>query len=201
MSFLKSVAFSLFGVASVAVPLLCIASPAAAPRPLPEGQGKVIMQKSCVGCHSLAVVTSKRASSSEWVSIVQQMVARGAAAGDQDIDVLTQYLAKNMSPGAPPYLVPTTVPALADADPVPPDSDATDAEISPTAPNPSGIHVNVNTASIRQLQAALSLTREEAETLSQCRRQNNGFRDWQQVGEVPGVPADKIIEYRDRLIF
>lgn len=182
----------------LAVPLLCLATGpagATAPQPLPEGRGKAILQQSCAGCHSLAVVVSKRATATEWNSVVQQMVARGAAGSDADIATLTRYLATNLGPGAPQF----AVPALPRVQPVAVDDADDDQELPP--PAPSAVQVNVNRAKARALESALSLTREEAQTLIAYREQHGDFRNWQEVGEIPGVPAGKIIAYRNRIAF
>lgn len=181
---------------SVAIATGARADASSALRPLPEGRGKVVMEQMCVSCHTLSVVTSKRASPAEWSTLVQQMVARGAVGSDADVATLTQYLAKNFGPGAPAYALPAAAPVVPT---VTPDEDA-----ETTAPKPemhSTIHVNVNRAGVRELESALGLTREEAQTLLAYRQQNGAFDSWQQVGEIPGVPAGKIIEYQDRIEF
>ena len=62
---------------------------------LPDGAGKPLVQRMCVGCHKLQVVTSKRATHEQWETIVQQMVARGADGTDEEIATVIDYLAKN----------------------------------------------------------------------------------------------------------
>jgi hypothetical protein len=177
----------------------------AAAKPLPNGPGKVVMEQTCVGCHSLSVVTTKRATPAEWTSLVQLMVSHGATGSDRDIDTLTHYLAKNFGPGAPRYALPTipklpetmitaaTAPALLSAD------EESAEEIG--ANSVALIYVNVNQAGPKKLESVLLLTPEEAQTLIQYREKNGNFQNWQQVGEIPGVPAGKIIQYRNRLLF
>jgi hypothetical protein len=65
---------------------------------LPDGAGKAIVQRMCVGCHSLKTVTSKHATKDQWSTIVQQMVSRGADGTDEEIDTVVDYLAKNFPP-------------------------------------------------------------------------------------------------------
>ncbi len=180
-------------------------NPEAAAKPLPNGPGKAVMEQMCVGCHSLSVVTTKRATPTEWTSLVQQMVSRGATGSDRDIDTLTRYLAKNFGPGAPRYALPegaklpkngitaATAPALSSTD------EQSAEEVG--ANSAALIHVNVNQAGAKKLESVLSLTPEEARTLIQYREKNGSFQNWQQVGEIPGVPAGKIIQYRNRLLF
>jgi DNA uptake protein ComE-like DNA-binding protein len=191
----------------VTVPLVSVAiatggqageSSSTASRPLPGGQGKAVMEQMCVSCHALSVVTSKRATPAEWSALVQQMVTRGATGSDQDVATLTQYLAKNFGPGAPVYALPAAAPV------VPTAMLDQSAEASSAEPKPkqiSTIHVNVNGAGVRELESALLLTQEEAQTLIAYRQQNGEFRNWQEVGEIPGVPAGKIIEYQNRIEF
>lgn len=84
---LKYLPFSL-----LLVPAICFAQTTV---PLPDGAGEKIVRKSCAGCHSIKVVTSKHASHEEWAILVDQMVTRGAQVSDEDFDVLVDYLATN----------------------------------------------------------------------------------------------------------
>jgi mono/diheme cytochrome c family protein len=65
---------------------------------LPDGAGKAIVQRMCVGCHSLKTVTSQHATKDQWSSTVQQMVSRGADGTDEEIATVVDYLAKNFPP-------------------------------------------------------------------------------------------------------
>jgi cytochrome c5 len=65
---------------------------------LPDGAGKAIVQRMCVDCHSLKVVTAKHATKDQWATIVQQMVSRGADGTDQEVATVVDYLAKNFPP-------------------------------------------------------------------------------------------------------
>ena len=164
------------------------------PVPLPEGPGKTIMEHSCIGCHSLSVVTTARVSAVQWDAEVRMMVSRGAVVRDQDMQTLTQYLAKSFGPNAPTYALSAETSSTAVT---PSQSDDTAVPMQP----PSKIHVNVNHAGVRELCSTLSLTRDEAHTLIAYRKQHGDFTNWQQVGEIPGVPARKIIEYQNRITF
>jgi mono/diheme cytochrome c family protein len=62
---------------------------------LPPGKGKAIVQRDCKGCHTLKVITSKRASREQWSTVVDQMVSRGADVPDEEIETVVDYLAKN----------------------------------------------------------------------------------------------------------
>jgi hypothetical protein len=74
---------------------LCAAQTTA---PMPDGPGKAVIQKACAGCHSLKVVTSKRATHDEWAALVDQMISKGAEVSDDDLEVVVQYLATHYGP-------------------------------------------------------------------------------------------------------
>lgn len=75
---------------------------------LPDGAGKSIAQRACSSCHSLQMITSKRASVDGWTQVVNDMVNRGANLSDDEIDTLIQYLSTNLSPATPKNEAPTT---------------------------------------------------------------------------------------------
>ncbi|WP_213804716.1 hypothetical protein [Granulicella sp. dw_53] len=81
--------------AMLLVPVLCWAQ---TDPPMPDGPGKAVIQKACVGCHNLKVITSKHATHDEWAAIVDQMVSRGAEVSDSDVPVVVQYLADHYGP-------------------------------------------------------------------------------------------------------
>lgn len=72
--------------------------PAAAGTALPNGPGKPILQRACTTCHTLGVITSKRATPDEWAKIVNDMVNRGADLSDAEIDQVIAYLSTNFAP-------------------------------------------------------------------------------------------------------
>ena len=61
--------------------------------------------------------------------------------------------------------------------------------------------LNVNTASAKELQTALSFSVREAEAIVRYREQNRPFRTWEDLRRVPGVDAKKIEAAKDRLEF
>src|SRR5262249_22115418 len=66
-----------------------------APVALPAGGEKALVEKTCgSGCHSIEVVTSQRMNQTDWNTLVQGMVARGAQASDAEVKVIVEYLAK-----------------------------------------------------------------------------------------------------------
>ena len=65
---------------------------------LPDGDGKKILQASCTACHDLTEVTKFKGfyTRDDWRDIVKTMVEYGAKVKDSDVDVLVDYLAKNL---------------------------------------------------------------------------------------------------------
>jgi len=62
---------------------------------LPEGQGKAVVERACVGCHELDAVTATRYTETGWRRSVDDMVSRGAECTSAEIDEMVAYLAKN----------------------------------------------------------------------------------------------------------
>jgi quinoprotein glucose dehydrogenase len=63
----------------------------------PPGGEKALVDKTCgVGCHAIEVVTSQRMSESQWKTVVEAMVARGAQASDAQANTIVEYLAKTL---------------------------------------------------------------------------------------------------------
>lgn len=140
---------------------------------LPPGRGKVIVQRTCGGCHAMRVVTSKRATHTQWSALVNQMVSRGADLEDDEIDVVVDYLSKNFPVGKP---------------------SGTGVHSS----TPKRL-INVNTATAAQLAAALDLSAEESEAIVTYRKRNGNFKRWNDIAKVPGVDAAKIESDKARL--
>ena len=76
----------------IAAALLAPAVPAAE---LPEGAGKDILLRACIGCHKAEEFLSYRHTKEEYQAIVQRMGQRGARASSEELDVIADYLAKN----------------------------------------------------------------------------------------------------------
>lgn len=73
--------------------------PRPAPRPLPDGAGKEIVQRVCgATCHGVEIVTGKGYSRDNWSNVVNGMVARGAKASTSEFGEIVEYLAKNLPP-------------------------------------------------------------------------------------------------------
>jgi competence ComEA-like helix-hairpin-helix protein len=148
---------------------------AASASSLPPGKGKVIVRRTCIGCHALKVVTSKRASRTQWSVLVNQMVSRGADLEDEEIEVVVDYLAKNFPRDKPP------------------------SEAAAHAGRREGI--NVNKATAAELTAALGLPVKQSEAIVAYRKQNGDFKDWSDLAKVPGVEAAKIERKKKQLTF
>ena len=69
---------------------------------LPAGKGKVIVERTCVSCHAIKVVTTKRASKEQWSTIVDQMLSKGADLNDDEVEIVVDYLAKNFGAAKAP---------------------------------------------------------------------------------------------------
>jgi cytochrome c5 len=65
---------------------------------LPAGAGKAILQTACTVCHDLGEVTKFRGyyDRQQWHDIVATMVEYGAKVDQKQIDVLTDYLTRNL---------------------------------------------------------------------------------------------------------
>ena len=173
--------------------------PAPSTDTLPDGAGKAVVQKQCVMCHSLSVVTSKRASHTEWEQVVNQMVSRGADLSDDEIDTVIEYLSSHYGPldqKATPSTSSSPGAASSDA-PAAPASDATASPAAGTTSTP----VNVNKASAQDLESSLGLAKADAEAVVRYREQNGNFKTWHDVAAVPGVSAAKIEEIQKRITF
>ena len=142
-------------------------------RPLPPGKGKAIVARTCVGCHALKVVTSKRATKEQWSALVDQMVSRGAELDDDEIDVVVDYLAKNFAA----------------------------AKTSASSANSAEHIVNVNQATAAELAAVLSLSSVQSQAIVAYRDKNGKFKDWHDLASVPGVQASDIESKKDKLQF
>ncbi|HKA21707.1 MAG TPA: hypothetical protein VKN18_25745 [Blastocatellia bacterium] len=65
---------------------------------LPEGAAKGIIRRSCVDCHALNRITTKRKDSSGWLASVKDMVRLGANLRPEEIATVVEYLATNFGP-------------------------------------------------------------------------------------------------------
>jgi competence protein ComEA len=66
---------------------------------------------------------------------------------------------------------------------------------------PATPHINVNTATSKELESALEISTKEAEAIVHYRAEKGSFKSVEQVEKVPGVDAKKIEAKKDRLTF
>jgi hypothetical protein len=77
------------------VPLL--AQPNSEP---PPGPGLELIQRACVNCHDISIITAKRKTRDEWAHILGLMADRGAEVTPDEMQIIEEYLAQNFSDGA-----------------------------------------------------------------------------------------------------
>src|SRR5581483_7789130 len=65
---------------------------------LPEGKGKDYVASVCTQCHGLEATTGSRRTLEEWRIVVNDMVSNGAALDEDEVEIVSQYLAKNFGP-------------------------------------------------------------------------------------------------------
>jgi mono/diheme cytochrome c family protein len=64
---------------------------------LPEGEGRALVTRACGGCHEPALVMFTREDEEGWKVIVNDMIARGAKATAEEIEVMSAYLAAHFN--------------------------------------------------------------------------------------------------------
>lgn len=153
---------------------------------LPPGTGKQIVQRACVGCHSLDVVTSERGSAAHWSQLINEMIGRGADLTDPEINSVVKYLSNHFG-AVSPRTSSTTPSAL---------SGGGSSTFGSTTDR-----INVNTASAQELQSFLGLGQKVAEAIVQYRRKNGKFKTWQDVAAVPEATPNQIEHLQERLAF
>ena len=62
---------------------------------LPGGEGKVLVERLCGGCHDPTLVMFTREDDEGWAVVVRDMSARGAKGTPKELETLTRYLAAN----------------------------------------------------------------------------------------------------------
>jgi competence ComEA-like helix-hairpin-helix protein len=62
---------------------------------LPEGMGKGLIERACVGCHKAEEIAVYRFTKDEYQTIVYRMGDRGAQASRAELDVIADYLFAN----------------------------------------------------------------------------------------------------------
>ena len=64
----------------------------------PAGAGLDLIQRSCVSCHDIYMITTKRKTRDEWARIVGVMADRGAEVTPEEMQIIENYLSENFSP-------------------------------------------------------------------------------------------------------
>jgi competence protein ComEA len=82
-----------FGVCLIAA-LVLLAARARADD-LPEGKGKELILRACVGCHKAEEIAVYRFTKDEYQAIVYRMRDRGAQATPAELDIIAAYLFAN----------------------------------------------------------------------------------------------------------
>jgi hypothetical protein len=62
---------------------------------LPPGPGRDLTERVCSGCHSPGLAANERLSPQKWHDLVRLMAAQGAVATDDELNQITDYLAKS----------------------------------------------------------------------------------------------------------
>jgi len=65
---------------------------------LPEGTGKITVQKACGTCHAAEMVLGRAMSREQWNIEVANMVTKGAKIGDAEFTQIVDYLVANIGP-------------------------------------------------------------------------------------------------------
>jgi mono/diheme cytochrome c family protein len=68
----------------------------------PPGPGLELIQRSCIGCHDIYMITTKRKTPDEWAATVALMGDRGAEVTPEEMQVIAEYLSQNFSKAAAP---------------------------------------------------------------------------------------------------
>jgi mono/diheme cytochrome c family protein len=66
----------------------------------PPGPGLDIIKGSCVGCHDIYMISTKRKTREEWAATVALMADRGAEITPEDAQIIVDYLSENFPKGA-----------------------------------------------------------------------------------------------------
>ena len=71
--------------------------PPKSPGPLPDGEGKDVVDQSCLSCHGGEPISQQRLSRPQWTAEVDKMIRWGAEVTADQKTRLVDYLAKNFS--------------------------------------------------------------------------------------------------------
>jgi hypothetical protein len=63
----------------------------------PPAPGLELIQRSCVSCHDIFMITSKRKTPDEWATVLDVMATRGAEVTPEEMQVIEEYLSQHFS--------------------------------------------------------------------------------------------------------
>src|SRR5947208_8043684 len=98
-------ASSLTGRAAEPGPTTSNAAPSSQPKvtaSLTDEKGKAELIRICTSCHGTDTFSHSRMSREEWQGEVNNMVARGAKGTDAEIQLVVEYLARNLGSSPKP---------------------------------------------------------------------------------------------------
>jgi hypothetical protein len=68
-----------------------------APSEPPAGPGLELIQRSCISCHDIYMITTKRKTPQQWADVMDLMAARGAEVTPEEMQIIEEYLSRNFS--------------------------------------------------------------------------------------------------------
>jgi competence protein ComEA len=69
----------------------------AADKDLPEGAGKAELLRACTTCHEAERIYKTRYTRQQWTESVARMTRRGVEAGDDEVELILEYLVQNFA--------------------------------------------------------------------------------------------------------
>lgn len=72
-------------------------APAQAAPPLPEGEGKAVVEKVCTTCHGLDYLVPSQRTVPQWREVIDLMRGYGAEATDEQWRAITGYIVTNIA--------------------------------------------------------------------------------------------------------
>jgi mono/diheme cytochrome c family protein len=61
----------------------------------PAGAGLELIQRSCISCHDIYMITTKRKTPQQWAEVMDLMAARGAEVTPEEMQIIEEYLSQN----------------------------------------------------------------------------------------------------------
>jgi competence protein ComEA len=68
-----------------------------ADKDLPEGAGKAELLRACTTCHEAERIYKTRYTRQQWTESVSRMARRGVQAGDDEVELILEYLVQNFA--------------------------------------------------------------------------------------------------------